>query len=123
MHLNTIQSLTANLLYSTFVSIGSVAELHIDEKQDQETAMGILNYTLSLLDDSRKSIQTSLSDKGIGLEYQNFLEGAYEALGYMKKQTESYVLYANTGNKDYIDEFEIARTSAWNKISEVLGIG
>ncbi|WP_411823122.1 hypothetical protein [Leptospira sp. 'Mane'] len=121
--MTTIQTLTGNLLYSTFVSIGSVAELHIYEKQDQDTSLGILNYTLTLVDESRKSIEESKKDASIGLEYSSFLSGAYEALGYIKKQAESYVLYANTGNKDYIQDFERARTSAWAKISELLGIG
>ncbi|TGN10101.1 hypothetical protein [Leptospira ilyithenensis] len=122
MHLATIQSITGNLLYSTFVSIGSVAELHIYEKQEHGISLGILNYTLTLIDESRKSIEASKKDTTIGLEYSTFLAGAYEALGYMKKQAESYVLYVNTGNKDYIQEFEKARTSAWTKISELLGI-
>lgn len=120
--LSAVGALGASYMYSSYLSIGAIADGHYYEVYDDETAVQLMEEIKSLADATTESLQELLGSDIIGADDFSFINEIITTLGLLYKEAESYQSYIQTGEERQATLYDNYRNNAWAKIVDLLGI-
>jgi hypothetical protein len=120
--LSSVGALGAGYMYTTYLSVGAIADGHYYEVYDDETTVQLLEEIKSLSDATSQSLQELLGSETINIDDFNFINEMITTLGLLFKEAESYQSYIQTGEDRYATVYDNYRNNAWAKITDLLGI-
>jgi ABC-type antimicrobial peptide transport system permease subunit len=120
--LSSVGALGAGYMYTTYLSVGAIADGHYYEVYDDETTVQLLEEIKSLADATSESLQELLESDTITIDDFNFINEMITTLGLLYKEAENYQNYVQTGEERYATVYDNYRNNAWAKITDLLGI-
>jgi len=120
--LETIGVLSAQSIYLTYSSIGTMADGHANKTYKDDFALQMFSEYSSISTGAIKQLNKLLSSgvlTGQDIKFVSDLIATYELL---ISESNAYKNYVSTGNKDYLKVYSDKRKLAWKNISELLGL-
>jgi hypothetical protein len=121
--LTAIGALGGAYMYTTYLSIGAVADGHYYEVYDDQTTVNLMNELMNLAGSAAGSLQVLVKTGTLTPEDFNFVNEIITTLGLLSKQAEGFKAYVETGDENQATVYDSYRNNAWAKISELLEIG
>ena len=120
--LSSVGALGAGYMYTTYLSIGAIADGHYYEVYDDETTVQLMEEIKSLADATTDTLQELLGSEVLTTDDFNFINEMITTLGLLFKEAESYQSYIETGEERFATVYDNYRNNAWAKITDLLGI-
>ncbi len=120
--LETIGVLSAQGLYLTYVSIGTLADGHANGNYDNDFTIQALQEYQNLAIVSRDQLKKLLTSPSIKGEDIIFIDDLISTLELLRGEAEGYSKYLETGSEEYIKIYDKKRTDAWDKITVLLDL-
>ena len=120
--LSSVGALGAGYMYTTYLSIGAIADGHYYEVYDDETTVQLMEEIKSLADATTDTLQELLGSEVLTTDDFNFINEMITTLGLLFKEAESYQSYIETGEDRFATVYDNYRNNAWAKITDLLGI-
>ena len=120
--LSSVGALGAGYMYTTYLSIGAIADGHYYEVYDDETAVQLMEEIKSLADATTGSLQELLHSDILSADDFTFINEIINTLGLLYSEAESYQNYVKTGEERQATLYDNYRNNAWAKIVDLLGI-
>jgi hypothetical protein len=117
-----IGALGASYLYSTYLSIGAIADGHYYEVYDDQTTSDLMGELMNLAGSSIEALQGLLHSDTLDSEDFNYVTEMINILGLLQKEAESYQSYIESGDDNLATRYDNYRNNAWTKLSTLLGI-
>ena len=120
--LNVIGGLSAQGIYLTYVSIGSLVDGHVHKAYKDDFTRRLMDEYIALSNHSKKLL-TKLVTSGILTENDNkFVNDLLTTYDILIAEAAAYKNYIDTGSKDQINVYEFNRKEAWKRISKLLNL-
>jgi hypothetical protein len=120
--LETVGVLSAQGLYLTYTSIGSLADGHANKTYKKEFTVESLDKFVNLTKVAKEQLDKLLGSgaaKGADIEFINKLIATYDLL---IAESNAYKNYCNTGAQEHLKIYDQKRNAAWKNIEELLGL-
>lgn len=121
--LEALGGFSALALYNTYIVVGAVADGYAYEVYDKEMATNLVTEQIPsiqlLIDHCDKLLTGTNLQNASDKEY---VSGIRTALYLLKDEATALKSYIETGNEDDQKTYGDKRSTAWNKISVLLGI-
>ncbi len=112
-------------LYNTYITIGSIADGYVGETYDSEYTVTLMDEQLAMIDKIIEYIDQLAVDKksGISTDDKDYLLDMKACLKDLRREAEGLKEYARDDSQSGSDKYNEARTAAWAKIEDLLGLG
>ncbi len=120
--LETVGVLSAQGIYLTYASIGTIADGYVNETYNSDFAFDMASELITLSQTAKEQLTLLLKSEILSSEDISFVAQLITGYGYLISQAEALIQIIETDNKKYINEFENYRLLAWDLISEMLGL-
>ncbi len=120
--LETIGVLSAQTLYLTYVSIGTLTDGHANGNYDDEFSKNALKEYQNMAVIAKDQLKKLLNSPAITGEDFIFIDEMASTLEILRAEAEGYASYIETGNVQYVDIYEKKRNEAWDKITKLLDL-
>ena len=120
--LSSVGALGAGYMYTTYLSVGAIADGHYYEVYDDETTVQLLEEIKSLADATSASLQELIHSDILNADDFTYINEIINTLGLLYREAESYQNYVETGEERQATLYDNYRNNAWAKITDLLGI-
>ena len=119
--LETVGALSAQGIYLTYSSIGTIADGYAGGTYDSEFAGPFLAELATLSQNAKDQLTLLLTSGILSTEDISYVAHLITGYNYLQSEAEAYKQFINTGDEKYIEEYGKYRIQAWNLISELFG--
>ncbi len=120
--LETIGVLSAQGIYLTYTSIGTLADGHSKGTYKNDFAVKLLNEYNTLCRTSMKQLNKLLSSGVLGDPDIKFVSKLIQTYELLIGEANGYKNYILTGQRAHIKVYSEKRRAAWSNISDLLGL-
>lgn len=123
--LECMGSISSLMIYNTYVTIGSIADMYTTETIKKDHALELCSEQVAMLEVVRKAVKKVLddNDKGaLGNDDKAYIKDLSIAIGHLKEQAANLEKYLNSGNESDAQQYQKYRKAAWNKIAQILDL-
>ncbi|BDA78257.1 hypothetical protein LPTSP3_g11870 [Leptospira kobayashii] len=120
--LESIGTLSAQGLYLTYMSIGTLSDGFVSQAYDKETTENIMNSYVNLSKICKDQISTLIKEGNLSAEDKKFLKEIESTYGHLILQGQAILGYIATSDQTQLKVFESNRLEAWKKIAKILDI-
>ncbi len=120
--LETIGVLSAQGVYLTYTSIGTLADGHAKGNYKDDFSVKLLNEYNALSRSSIKQLNKLLSSGVLGQTDVTFVAKLIQTFELLTAQSNGYKNYILTQNKAHLKVYSEKRREAWKNIAELLGL-
>jgi len=120
--LSSVGALGTAYIYTTYLSIGAIADSHANEVYDEDTTIQLLEEIRKFINAAGATLQQLRDSDVLSSEDFDFVNEILNALGLLYREAESYQSFVKSGDEQQAALYEAYRQNAWKKISELLGI-
>jgi len=121
--LTAIGALGGAYMYTTYLSIGAIADGHYYEVYDDETTISLMSELMNLTGSAAGSLAKLVQTGKLTPEDFSFVNEIITTLGLLGRQAEAFRTYVEGGDEEQATLYDSYRNNAWEKISELLEIG
>ena len=121
--LTAIGALGGACMYTTYLSIGAIADGHYYEVYDDETAISLMSELMNMASSAAGSLASLVKTGTLTPEDFGFVNEIITTLGLLSRQAETFRSYVEGGDESQATLYDSYRNNAWAKISELLEIG
>ena len=121
--LTAIGALGGAYMYTTYLSIGAIADGHYYEVYDDQTTVSLMGELMNLANSAAGSLQMPVKTGSLTPEDFAYVNEIITTLGLLSRQAEGFKTYVETGDENQATIYDSYRNNAWTKISELLEIG
>lgn len=121
--LKSVGAFSAIVLYNTYLAIGSIADAYEYGAYETEYVEELMQEQVATMDNLSETCDELLASGFLTDEADvHFVEEIQYALSLLKEQASALDYYLKADSEEAGSAFQEARSSAWEKISELLGI-
>ncbi len=120
--LETIGVLSAQGVYLTYTSIGTLADGHSKGTYKNDFAVKLLNEYNTLCRTCVRQLNKLLSAGVLGRQDISFVSKLIETYELLIGESNAYKNYVLTGQREHIRVYSKKRRAAWRNISDLLGL-
>ena len=118
-------SLSAVMLYNTYLTIGSIADMHTSGTIKKDFALELCSEQIGMLDAVRQAVQKVIDDNSKGAltgDDKAYVKELSVTLGQLKNQVSFLEKYIKGANESDAKEYHKYREAAWGQIADLLGL-
>jgi hypothetical protein len=120
--LTAIGALGGGYMYTTYLSIGAIADGHYYKVYDDQTTINLMGELMNLATSAAGSLQVLVKTGTLTPEDFKFVNEIITTLGLLTRQAEGFKTYVETGDENQATVYDSYRNNAWAKIAELLEI-
>jgi hypothetical protein len=121
--LETMGSVSAMLVYNTYLSIGAIADGFEKEAYDAETVKALMDEQDGAMNEIINSFDALLESGFVTSEGdKEYVDKLQEACGTLKEMADDLSTYSGNKSTGNADIFQATRNKAWGEISDILGL-
>ncbi|TGN10102.1 hypothetical protein [Leptospira ilyithenensis] len=120
--LESIGTLSAQGLYLTYMSIGTLSDGFVSQAYDKETTENIMTSYVNLSKICKDQISTLIKEGNLSADDKKFLKEIESTYGYLILQGQAILSYIATSDQTQLKAFESNRLEAWKRITKILDI-
>ncbi len=113
---------TSLMLYNTYITIGSIADMQVKEVIKKDYAVTLTTEQIAMLEAIFKSFDKAAKDKSGSLSKDDigYLKSSLLAIDNLRLMAIALKQFLNDGSTS--EQYSTFRNAAWKEISELLGI-
>lgn len=118
-------SLSAVMLYNTYLTIGSIADMYTSETIKKDFALDLCAEQIGMLEAVRQAVQKVIDDNSKGAlvgDDKAYVKELSATLGKLKNQVSFLEKYIKGANESDAKEYQKYREAAWVQIADLLGL-
>ena len=120
--LETVGALSAQGIYLTYSSIGTIADGYAGGTYDSGVADPIITELITLSQNAKDQLTLLLTSGILSTEDISYVAHLITGYNYLQSEAKAFSQFINTGDDKYIHEYEKYRLQAWDLISELFGL-
>ncbi|WP_411823123.1 hypothetical protein [Leptospira sp. 'Mane'] len=120
--LESIGTLSAQGLYLTYMSIGTLSDGFVSQAYDKETTENIMNSYVNLSKICKDQISVLIKEGNLSNDDKKLLKDIESTYGYLILQGQAILGYIATSDQSQLKVFESNRLEAWKRITTILNI-
>jgi len=120
--LSSVGALGTAYIYTTYLSVGTIADSHSYEVYDDKTTIQLLEEIKRFINATGATLQQLRDSDVLSSEDFDFVNEIINTLGLLYREAESYQAFVESGDEQQANLYDAYRQNAWKKISELLEI-
>lgn len=121
--LTAIGALGGACMYTTYLSIGAIADGHYYKVYDDQTAVSLMGELMNMSSSAAGSLASLVKSGKLTPEDFSFVNEMITTLGLLSRQAETFRAWVEGGDEGQATLYDSYRNNAWEKISKLLEIG